>query len=235
MTLKEYCEVSQDDRLLLEWEQEKNQGLSPETLTPDSHRRIWWRCKEGHLWNTEVKDRVRGNTGCPYCSGRLPIIGKNDLVTVAPEIALEWHPTKNGEKKPEQFTAGSEQKVWWRCVLGHEWQATIENRVIKKNQCPYCSGKKAWPGFNDFATLHPELLEEWHPDLNIGLDPLKLRPGAKKRVYWICSEGHVWDTWLFSRTSRKRPGCPYCAGNAKKVKERCKKYGSQALQYTAKS
>lgn len=210
MNLKEY------PRLAAEWDFEKNESIAPEAISDTSHKRIWWRCGRGHSWNTELKDRTRKPSGCPYCAGRLPIPGKTDLVTIAPELVKEWNPTRNGEKKPEQYTAGSQQKVWWQCGLGHEWQAVIENRAIKGSRCPFCTGKKAWPGYNDFVTLCPELVKELHPTLNKGIDLSRLRPGAHKRVYWICSEGHVWDTWLDSRTSKKHPGCPVCARNVKK-------------------
>ena len=29
-----------------------------------------------------------------------------------PDLAAEWHPTKNGEKLPEDFLHGSNKKVW---------------------------------------------------------------------------------------------------------------------------
>ncbi|MCM1431239.1 MAG: zinc-ribbon domain-containing protein [Muribaculaceae bacterium] len=216
MTLQEYCTVQENLHLLREWDREKNAGLSPENLSVTSHKRIFWRCARGHQWNTELKDRTQAGRGCPYCAGRLPILGETDLATVAPALAAEWNPEKNGEKRPEDFTAGSEQKVWWRCSEGHEWQATVENRTVKGNRCPYCAGKKAWPGYNDLATLYPGLMDEWHPTLNSDMDPTKLRPGAKKRVYWRCREGHVWDAYLYSRTGKRQAGCPFCAGNAKK-------------------
>ena len=109
--------------------------------------------------------------------------------------------------------------VWWQCELGHEWRANIENRALKKQKCPYCAGKRAWPGYNDLATLYPELMEQWHPSLNEGVDPSFLRPASAKRVWWQCSEGHEWEAYVFSRTSKKRPGCPICAGNQKPSKQ----------------
>lgn len=48
------------------------------------------------------------------------IIGQNDLATVNPDLASEWHPTKNGLLLPSQVGAGTKRKVWWKCHLGHE-------------------------------------------------------------------------------------------------------------------
>ena len=32
-----------------------------------------------------------------------------------PELAAEFHPTKNGELTPSDFTPGSDKKEWWKC------------------------------------------------------------------------------------------------------------------------
>ena len=68
---------------------------------------------------------------------------KNRFPLLYPDIAKQWHPTKNGDLKPENFTKGSEQKVWWKCPNGedHEWEVKINNRSIKTSGCPFCAGK----------------------------------------------------------------------------------------------
>ena len=64
--------------------------------------------------------------------------------------------------------------------------------------------------------LHPELVKQWHPTLNGDLTPDMVTPGTRKRAWWICPEGHVWNCAISSRTAGRRPsGCPVCAGNAK--------------------
>ena len=39
--------------------------------------------------------------------------GKNDLATVRPDLALEWHPTKNGALRPEDVCARGSYHAWW--------------------------------------------------------------------------------------------------------------------------
>ena len=70
--------------------------------------------------NTEVKDNI--------------------LKTLFPEIANEWHSTKNGELKPEDFTPGSNKKVWWLCPKGHEYDSRLGSRTRKEKPsgCPHC-------------------------------------------------------------------------------------------------
>ena len=54
-----------------------------------------------------------------------------------PNIAKEWHPTKNNNLKPEDFVKGSNKKVWWKCIKGHEWEKIIVKRTQGSN-CPHC-------------------------------------------------------------------------------------------------
>lgn len=67
--------------------------------------------------------------------------GVNDLVTVNPSLAAEWHPTKNGRLHPMQIAGKSNKKAWWLGKCGHEWEAAIYSRAAGKG-CPYCHGKK---------------------------------------------------------------------------------------------
>ena len=60
-----------------------------------------------------------------------------------PELIKEWHPTKNGELKPEEINYEN-IVVWWLCPRGHEYDSIISGRTRKDRPrgCPYCSGKK---------------------------------------------------------------------------------------------
>ena len=62
--------------------------------------------------------------------------------TSYPHLVKEWHPTKNGELTPNDFTFGSHKKVWWLCPKGHSYNSVIKNRTLNKSGCPYCAGKK---------------------------------------------------------------------------------------------
>ena len=103
-----------------------------------SHRRVRWICPEGHSWEAPVYSVSRGSR-CPYCSGRDPIEGKNDLRTLRPDLAAQWSP--RNEKGPECYTRRSHARVRWVCDKGHEWVARIDARV-DGNGCPFCAGRK---------------------------------------------------------------------------------------------
>ena len=49
-----------------EWNYEKNNGLTPEDVMPNSRKKVWWKCNQGHEWQTKIANRNNGN-GCPEC------------------------------------------------------------------------------------------------------------------------------------------------------------------------
>ena len=197
-------------KLAAEWHPTKNGSLTPDMVTAGSGKKVWWRCRMGHEWKAFIFSRNKGN-GCPYCSGRKTLKGFNDLVTVNPELAAEWHPTKNGSLKPTDVTKSGAAKVWWQCKKGHEWQSTVSNRS-RGNNCPYCSGRKTLKGFNDLITINPELAAEWHPTKNGNITPDMVTKNSNKKIWWRCDKGHEWQTTVYHRNNEY--DCPYCAGNS---------------------
>ena len=124
-----------------EWHPTKNGKLLPDKVTPNSHRKVWWLGKCGHEWEDTIAHRSTGRN-CPFCSNRKLLTGFNDLQTTNPEMAAEWHPTKNGDLRPTMVSAYSTKRAWWMCEKGHEWETVIKSRSIRNTRCPYCSGNK---------------------------------------------------------------------------------------------
>lgn len=141
---------------------------------------------------------------------------ENSLLLSNPELSKEWNLEKNGDLKPEYLTSNSGKKVWWRCVKGHQWQATVDHRNNGRG-CPYCSGKKVLNGFNDLQTFNPVLAKEWNYKKNNGLTPTDVTPNSNKKVWWKCQEGHEWQATVSNRN--KRSGCPECAKQRRKKKD----------------
>lgn len=203
------CKQNGREDLLSEWHFAKNGDKKPSDYLPASNKTVWWVCCKGHEWQAKIENRMILGRNCPYCYGRRPIVGENDLQTVFPELAKEWHPTKNGELKPSDVKQNTGKKVWWKCEFGHEWQAVIESRS-KGVGCPFCSNKKVLKGYNDLATTNPKLAEEWNFEKNSELTPNDVVSGSQKKVWWKCEYGHEWKTAIINRTNGS--GCPYCNG-----------------------
>lgn len=206
--LQEYCSRYDKTELLDQWHPDKNAPLTPGDVTSGSHRKIWWKCTQGHEWESTVYARVSGNCGCPYCAGKRILPGR-DLGSLHPEIAIQWHPTKNGSSRPEHYLPGSHKSVWWQCRHGHEWKALIKSRV-EGNGCPVCANRVVIPGENDLATCQPELAAQWHPEKNGRLKPSQVVCGSSRKVWWRCGRGHEWQADIQSRAAGK--GCPVCSG-----------------------
>ncbi len=195
--------------LVAEWHPQKNGKLTPEQVVHGTTRKVWWMCEHGHDWQASIASRT-GGSGCPYCAGRAVIPGENDFASAYPELAAEWHPTKNAPLRPSEVTPYSNRKAWWCCNLGHAYYAAINARTTHRSGCPYCANRKVLVGFNDLATTEPQVAAEWHPTRNGMLTPEMVTAGSHKKVFWECTEGHVWKAVIYSRTASQKCGCPIC-------------------------
>ncbi len=205
-----------DPELAAQWHPTMNQGLRPEDVMAGSRQKAWWRCEHGHVWEAVISSRAQG-VGCPVCAGKSVRAGENDLAGLYPELAGEWHPTLNKELRPEDVTACSNRRVWWKCRLGHAYRATVSSRTMRDGGCPYCAGRRVLPGFNDLATVEPEIAAQWHQTLNGPVGPDMVTAGSGRKVWWQCSEGHAWQAVVYSRTGKGRSGCPVCMGRTARI------------------
>lgn len=172
----------------------------PTTVTRGSNRKRKFKCPQGHIYETVIATRALEGRGCRICRNQVVVKGFNDLSSKFPKIAKEangWDPSK--------FVYGSAKRMSWKCRKGHVWITTIVGRTQGEKGCPYCSGFKTWPGFNDIATTHPNLVKEAN-----GWDPKTIHAGTNKKLSWKCSLGHIWEARGYSRSANDT-GCPYCS------------------------
>jgi hypothetical protein len=200
--------------LLAQWHLIKNRNLTPYNVVAGSHTEIWWQCcvANDHEWKATPNRRVSMNTDCPYCAGQ-KVVSSNCLANTYPELAKQWHPTKNGNLTSYMITAGSGKKVWWKCSVGddHEWEATPNTRTSMNTKCPCCSSQKVVLS-NCLATTHPEIAAQWHPIKNGDLNPYDVVAGSRKNIWWKCSisSDHEWQSVVYNRTHGSR--CLCCIG-----------------------
>jgi hypothetical protein len=183
-----------------EWHPTKNGKLKPHQVIAGGNEKHWYQCKKdkSHVWEAKTNARMLGRQ-CPDCS-HSRVSKDNCLNKDFPYIAAQLHPTKNGNFDGNNIAAQSSTKRWWTCHLGpdHDWQATPANRTSRGSGCPACAGKQI-SVINCLATLHPEVAKQWHPTKNRKLTPAMVSPHSKQPVWWICTDGHVWE-----QTIRKR-------------------------------
>ncbi len=175
-------------------------GIDVSALTVGTHRQVWLSCPVGHSWEGEFK----GVRGCPFCSGARVLFGYNDMATLHPGVAAEWHPTKNGALTPCEVSPGSKKLVFWLCPrCGYEYQAYIFNKTRRGDGCPACSSKRLVVGLNDFATVHPELLQEWSPENELLPDALRCTD-VSTFIYWDCECGRKYHEPISRHLERHR-------------------------------
>ena len=193
-------------QLIDQWDVDKNFPLTAWEVAAYDNRDYYWLCNHGHSFTASPANRTKG-TGCPYCKGKLPVIGINDFATICPTVTTEWHPTKNEHHQPENFLANSHAEVWWMCNEGHEWKQMIYERA-NGSKCPYCNQRKAISGENDVGTLFPTICKEWHPHRNMERIPALFLPNSGEIVWWQCEQGHEWERSIHDRVNGST--CPYC-------------------------
>lgn len=197
--------------LLSEWDFEANGDVDPHTIGPYSNKLVHWKCSKGHRWICTVNKRTRDNSGCPYDSGRRAIPGESDLATLHPSIARQWHPDKNIGIEPTEVRPGSNKKVWWKCDLGHEWQAKICNRTYLGNNCPVCNGRKPDVGKSDLCSRAPLVAKDWDFSGNNGTTPQDYCAESTFIADWKCHLcGTKWKKSIFARFRGNK--CPTCGG-----------------------
>jgi len=140
------------------------------------------------------------------------LANKKTLDITHPEVAAEWHLTKNGDLKPSDVTYGNTKRVWWKCkTCDREWMTRVVRRTSEKTKCKSC-GQRNKIKNNSLAVTHSEIAKEWHPTKNGYLALGMVSRCSHDTVWWICSTcKYEWQCFIPNRT-RKKYGCPACAG-----------------------
>lgn len=143
--IKKFGSIKKNNLLNKEFNTKKNK-IQPSEINLNSSKKYWWKCSIcSYEWKTLVRLRSAKGQGCYKCNHSKGIkkmninflrtrgtVKENNL-----NLVLEWHKTKNGNKKPNQFTSGSKEKIWWKCKNNHVWKASIDSRARGTN-CQKC-------------------------------------------------------------------------------------------------
>ncbi len=202
-------------KIAKQWHPTKNGDWKPKDFAKGSDAIVWWKCNAGsdHVWQAAIYSRTGPSSrGCPYCAGKKVSV-TNSIRTQAPELSRQWHPEKNGNLTPEQFTTGSNAKMWWQCLVNgkHEWTASIKLRS-NGSGCPYCSHAKVSDA-NSLAIKFPLVAAQLHPTKNGDTKAEEIAEKSIRKFWWKCDRGadHEWQATAANRTFNGS-NCPFCAG-----------------------
>lgn len=231
MAEKKY--IIDNTKLMAEWNWEKNNelGFDPKTLTLGSNKKVWWKCHKKHEWQATIDSRNRGN-GCPYCSGRYAIKGKNDLQTVNPALAKEWDYDKNDGLTPMDVTPNSNKEVWWKCSKGHEWKAIIENRN-KGVGCPICNSERntSFPEYAIVYYLKKYGLDVIHSYREMGYELDVYVPSKKIAIEY---DGSFWHENKVKKDLEKNRKCKKDGIKLYRIREELPPMNDSSIDYIVK-
>jgi len=137
--------------LVREWHPTRNDELTPDQVPAGSGDIIWWRCPDDdspeHEWQSQVRSRTIRGSRCPFCTNRI-VAASDSLAVTHPDLARQWHPTRNGHLTPDKVTHGSHTHAWWICPTykSHLWRARISSRTSMLSGCPTCATKRGKGG-----------------------------------------------------------------------------------------
>ncbi len=117
--------------LLPQWDSDANPGIDPQAVYAYSNTPLHWKCSNGHSYTASPAHMMRRHTRCPICAS---------FGFQSPAAAAEWHPDKNGDKTPYDYTVNSQKDGWFICAqCGHEYMSRITNRAHRKSLfCDHC-------------------------------------------------------------------------------------------------
>lgn len=207
----------------------------PDEITCGSGRRIALICPrcgygENGEWRPVLSSVCRTRGGCPVCAGRIVVKGVNDVATVHPEIAEQWHPTLNAIK-PDQITSGSGLHVYLickNCGYGQngEWHPLLAfacGSGVNHTGCPQCARLRTSHSRMKrirkcttkpiISVGYPQIAAMWHPTAN-KFRPDELTAGSGERIALVCPDcGYgkdgEWTPLLFT-VCKYGPKCPAC-------------------------
>jgi hypothetical protein len=180
----------------------------------DSKTKVELICRKHDSFFQAPNNHIFRKAGCPYCAGK-KVCEDNCLLTVNPDVAAQWHPTRNGALKPTDVTGSAHDVVWWRCSAGHEWEATVNSRrkqsplsreASRYTGCPICRLQKV---ANALSDTHPILNGEWHKTKNGYYTPDYVTAHTHTSYWWRCACSEEFQMAVSLRAILGL-GCPRC-------------------------
>lgn len=228
------------DNISAQWHPTKNGQWTPSDFSRGSNFEATWYCGKReecgcyHIWNSSISNRSK--RGCPWCCCQKRCQHMMDkthsLQAKYPEIAKQWHPTKNGDITPNQITACSGDAHWWlcpkKCPQGceHAYKMIVGNK-IKGQGCPFtgcCASSKQFCIHTSLETTHTEIAKYWDKEKNKNIYGNPLLPqdvtyGTNYMAHWKCPKkcpegcSHTWEATVASTVIPKECDvCLFCSG-----------------------
>lgn len=208
--------VSDDDALAKEWDTEANLSDpdAPDSMDGvliGSNRKAHWVCSVcGHRWVSRIFNRGVKHSGCPECKRAVisakakARYAKRNPLSSCRSAASAWDYELN-EDTPEEISAGSPSRRWFKCERGHEYLLKV-NAVAKSGfHCRKCDVSDPISGHEDIMAYFDD--DSADPS-TIGVD------NYYTKLDWlcpVCGQRFVSVvTTMLSRMHSRNTMCPVC-------------------------
>jgi len=159
---------------------------------------------KGPRWN----DVTEGKSSCNSSA-----CGGNQM---PPEQFMEAAFKERGVELVGAYPTGKDRKFWLRHIGGEgacqqKYKTTWKGFYTLKYGCAVCSGQQIAVGYNDLATVKPELAAEM-----VFPDPTTVTAGSDTKANWKCGDcNYEWSAKVTKRSSGN--GCPECSTSGYKL------------------
>lgn len=158
---------------------------------------IKWQCSEGHRWNSPWKS-MYDDRWCKECYVESKRLGLRSAIKIATEKEGKCLSTKYKNWKT---------KLRWKCKMGHEWEACLDNIKNKNQWCPKCAIGASKLSIKDCKRAA----------VKFGGKCLSSDyKNAQGIMLWQCSSGHLWNAPV-KRILYDNKWCPRCRDKSQNV------------------
>jgi very-short-patch-repair endonuclease len=121
----------------------KNTGL-PADYSLNSHKKCWFDCDCGHVFEMILRNINSRNSWCPYCVNPNKKLCENleceqcfEKSFASHEKAKYW--SNENVLNSRQVANKTHKKCWFDCSCGHNFEAILSDITQNNSWCPYCS------------------------------------------------------------------------------------------------
>ncbi len=132
---------------------------------------------------------------------------KPDVTQTNPELILEFDREKNGMKQLSDFTHGSHESLYWRCMICNGSYRMEIRHKCRGGKCKHCIKNSKGP---NVSITHPHLILEFDNERNEDKKLSNYTHGSNELLFWlcqICTESYAMK--IYKKTIGI--GCTYCA------------------------
>jgi hypothetical protein len=172
----------------------KREGECLSQVYIDARTRLFWKCKEGHIFEA-TPAKIKLGRWCKECGDQVAGIKRRFTMHELQAFAS----SHGGKCLSENYDPL--KHLEWQCEFGHAWTASVHN-VKRGHWCPVCGHKKSGRKILTIEEMHN--LAASHGGKCLSKDYVNV----DSKLRWECENGHVWSA--IPSAIKKGSWCPVC-------------------------